>query len=76
MPRRIVTVGSLKALLKDVPDSTPILTGAPDHSYRNAEAVITTAVYYPQEQHWAEDFGDEHNDSDSPWKRYTALVVG
>lgn len=40
---RSLTVGALRELIKDLPDSTPVLAPAPDHSYRECEANVTTA---------------------------------
>ena len=38
------TLGDFRKLTAKLPDDTPLLTDAPDHSYRYIECCVTTAV--------------------------------
>ena len=47
-----MTLGELKKL--DLPDDTPILVPAPDHSYRECAAAVVPAIKCPYTG-WSED---------------------
>ena len=38
------TLGDFRKLTADLPDDTPLLTDAPDHSYREPGCSVTTAI--------------------------------
>jgi len=40
------TLGDFRKLTADLPDDTPLLTDAPDHSYRVPGCSVTTAIYH------------------------------
>lgn len=59
-----MNVGQLKKLLERVADNTPILLPSSDHSYREADFTVTTAVFDVRRKDWSEDFEyEEHSDS-------------
>lgn len=61
-----MTLGELKKL--DLPDDTPVLLSAPDHSYRECHAAVVTAIRCPYTG-WSED------DEGLGGKRVPAIVV-
>lgn len=69
-----MTVGALKVKLANIPDSVPILTPAPDHSYRPADIYIATACF--KDGYWSEDCGPECEMYDDIGQPIQALIVG
>lgn len=72
---RHLTIGSLRELIRDLPDSTPVLTPGQDHAYQACEATVTTAGKAPgkyRSEYWMW-YGEENaSEGEVPVK---ALVV-
>lgn len=52
----MLTVGELRKKLEGVPDDVRVLHPGSDHSYRETQAIDTTALYVGGHQ-WTEDHG-------------------
>lgn len=59
--------------IKSIPDDTPILVSAGDHSYRVADASVDSVIFYPLHQIFDEDHGDENIEEGG--KRIAAIIV-
>lgn len=69
-----MTVGQLKKLLAELPDNTPVLVPAPDHSYRDRVSAGAITALYAVEG-WSEDHGEDVTPEAEYGKRYTVFVV-
>lgn len=72
---RNINVKELRALIADLPDNTPVLVTASDHSYRRTSACVTTAIY-DRNAGWMEDWEGVDDEEEGPVKRATVLVIG
>ncbi len=56
-----MTLADFRALTADLPGDTPLLTDAPDHSYRYPRVEIPTAIYhiYATPAPFEPDVGDD-----------------
>jgi hypothetical protein len=70
----MTTVAKLKAAIADLPDDTPVLMPAEDHSYRLASFWPTTALQ--KGRSWTEDYGEETTPEAEWGKRVDVFVVG
>jgi hypothetical protein len=70
-----MTIKQLKQIIADLPDDSVILVPAPDHTYRNVGAHITTALYDADHESWAEDWGDVYTPADIYGERFKVLVI-
>lgn len=68
-----MTVGNLKALLKDIPDPVPILIVAPDHSLCWADVVVGTALGRRGE--FTQDHGEDCTPESEYGPRFQALII-
>lgn len=57
-----MNVGRLRELIKDMPDSAPVLVSVRDHAYRECSVEDTTVgmVGPRRDSHFCEWFGEEH----------------
>ena len=69
-----MNVKQLKALLKKVPDDVLVLVPGEDHSYRKADANVTTALL-EEGGTWTEDYGEDTTPEAEYGKRKKVLVV-
>ncbi len=68
-----MTVKQLRAILDRVADSAIVLTTAPDHSYREVRASVTTALHDEDSDSWSEDFEDDNENMDE--ERKEVIVI-
>ena len=74
---RLRTAQDLKTLLASVPDEALVLVPGSDHSYSHAHTASYASVVVEGRDHYAQDFGQEHDDAYSrPFKRIKALIIG
>jgi hypothetical protein len=69
-----MTVGDLKKLIQDVPDNVPILVPGEDHSLREVDPQVGTALKESRYS-WTEDFGEEYTPEATCGKRTVALII-
>lgn len=69
-----MTVRELLAKLDGVHPSTRVLLPAGDHSYRDAEVVVGTALYAGRGR-WSEDFGEGYTPEGEFGKRLPVVVI-
>lgn len=69
-----MNVAQLRELLKELPDNARVVTGAPDHSYREARCEAGTALY-DRRSGWSEDYGEEQTPEAEFGKRLPVLIV-
>ena len=68
-----MTIGELKEVISDLPDSTPVLVSNGHCSYQNAYGIITKALYSKQTG-WTEDCGEE-NTPERLWGKRTKVLI-
>lgn len=62
-----ITVGELRAVIRDLSDDTPVVISGYDHSYDPAGARLTTALAEPVcGRIWSEDYGDLNDEDSGP----------
>ena len=71
MSARLYTLGEFRQLTKDLPDNTPLLVPAFDHSYSPANVEIRQVDRYPQKNLWG-----EHWDSFDPTTAGGRVMTG
>lgn len=64
------TVGKLRELIANLPDDTPLLKPALDHSYQTADAEVGIALYDDECATWSEHEADYESGC-----QVTALIV-
>lgn len=74
MARATRTVGQLRAIIRDLPDNTPVLCAFADHRYRQVEINPGTALY-GKDYGWVEDHGEELTPEESEGKRVEVLII-
>jgi hypothetical protein len=65
----VITIRTLKLLIANLDDDTPILVPAADHSYREPRAEVTTVAQEGRHQ-----WGETWPESTDP--QVTALIIG
>ena len=68
-----MTAKELREILATVPDDTPILMPAPDHSYGETSAEVGTALL--DEGVWTEDYGEETTPESEYGKRLQVIII-
>jgi len=69
-----MNIKTLKALIANLPDATPVLMAGSDHSYRMADAEVTTALE-EDDNEFTEDYGEETTPEKEYGKRTQVVVV-
>lgn len=77
MPRGKMSVGELKAAIKDIPDDWPVLVPFADHQYRHigSASPITALRNHNVVGGWIEDHGEDVTPEAENGKRYDALFL-
>ncbi len=70
-----MTVHELLKKLEGVDPAAMVLVPAPDHSYRNCEIRIETALFDKASRTWSEDSGEELTPEAEFGKRYPVVVM-
>lgn len=68
-----MNVGQLRELIKNLPDTTPILQVSSDHSYTGVSAEVTTALH--GNGFWTEDHGEGVTPEAEYGKRFQILLI-
>lgn len=69
-----MTVKELSEIIANMPGDAKVLVPSSDHSYRDADGMVTTALYL-RRRGWTEDYGEEHTPEAEYGKRMTVLVI-
>ncbi len=77
MPRNHETIGSLREKLSrsQLPDDTPILVPASDHSYRTCRVMLDAAVVHHPDQGYSQASGDRNYDTTGGNRLLMAVLV-
>ncbi len=70
-----MNVGELREMLAGLSDDATVLVPGSDHSYEEADASFTTALYDRKEKYWCEDYGEETTPEKEYGKRKEVLVI-
>lgn len=70
-----MNVKTLKGIINNLPDETPVLIPGSDHNYRGSCAAITTAIFYPSENVFNEDFDEDLTGDPMKPKRIRIVVI-
>jgi hypothetical protein len=66
--------GSLRKLLNNVPDETPIVVPSADHGYLPSTCIVTTALHEERNK-WTEDHGEQVTPEAQYGKRVKVIVI-
>ncbi len=70
-----LTIGKLKKSIADIPDNTPIVKEAPDHTYDSVNIKFMTALFDKSSNCINEDFGEDITPESIFGKRKEVILI-
>jgi hypothetical protein len=70
-----MNLGQFRLLTRGLPDDTPVLVPASDHSYRSPDAEVGTALHDQKSRTWTEDYGEETTPAAQFGARTKAVII-